>query len=298
MLDFIMAVDDPSEWHAQNIQANRQHYSQLASLGGRAVACHADCVGVGVHFNTTVPWRNQVIKYGVISKDRMCSDLLKWDSLYVSGRMHKPILTLQPDEAVANAAKCNLQSAVAVSLLLLPEQFTIQELYRQICGLSYLGDVRMGIAEDSRKVDRIVEGSLDGFRDLYAAPLQGEVAQQAGLARVHDDAWGQVVGQEARQRVLETLPKGVMLQLASAVSIPTTADALTPEVSAKVAEAVIATGRHQQLLSSAVANIVRASSRRQAVAGFLMAGPVRSCAYVWQKLLKSWRSRQVKPQLM
>ncbi len=33
-----------------------------------------------------------------------------------------------------------------------------QELLHAICALSYSGDLRMGLAEDSRKVHRIVEG--------------------------------------------------------------------------------------------------------------------------------------------
>ena len=39
-------------------------------------------------------------------------------------------------------------------------------------GLSYTGDVRMGFAEDSRKVERIVTGSLDGLSDLYLPRLK------------------------------------------------------------------------------------------------------------------------------
>ena len=39
-------------------------------------------------------------------------------------------------------------------------------------GLSYTGDVRMGFAEDSRKVERIVAGSFDGLSGLYLPRLQ------------------------------------------------------------------------------------------------------------------------------
>ena len=41
-----------------------------------------------------------------------------------------------------------------------------------IVGLSYIGDVRMGIAEDSSKVARIATGSAAGLRDLYLPRLQ------------------------------------------------------------------------------------------------------------------------------
>ncbi len=33
----------------------------------------------------------QLFKYGVVSLDDLCDDLTEWTSLYVSGRMHKPV---------------------------------------------------------------------------------------------------------------------------------------------------------------------------------------------------------------
>ena len=41
-----------------------------------------------------------------------------------------------------------------------------------VVGISYFGDVRMGIAEDSSKVDRIAAGSFEGLRDVYVPLLQ------------------------------------------------------------------------------------------------------------------------------
>ena len=45
----------------------------------------------------------------------------------------------------------NLDSAVTTALLLLPAAFSSVELFRVICGLSYMADIRMAFAEDSRK---------------------------------------------------------------------------------------------------------------------------------------------------
>ena len=41
-----------------------------------------------------------------------------------------------------------------------------------MCGLSYLGDVRMGLAEDKNKVQRIVAGSAPGLHALYRGQLE------------------------------------------------------------------------------------------------------------------------------
>lgn len=60
MIDYILAVQNPPEWHAANIEQNRHHYSSLAYLGPQAVDWVAERIGVGVHFNTLVRWRDRV----------------------------------------------------------------------------------------------------------------------------------------------------------------------------------------------------------------------------------------------
>ena len=45
-----------------------------------------------------------------------------------------------------------------------------------IDGLSYLGDVRMGLAEDSKKVERIATSSSAGLQEAYRHLLEVLVA--------------------------------------------------------------------------------------------------------------------------
>ena len=85
----------------------------------------------------------------------MCADLERWGSLYCAGRLHKPVAhLLPPPPAVAAAQQGNLDAAVAAALLLLPPTFSSTEFHRVVCGLSYMADIRMAFAEDSRKVGR------------------------------------------------------------------------------------------------------------------------------------------------
>ena len=55
MVDYILAVRDPLQWHAANLAANRRHYTGLLpSLGPAALCAVAERVGVGLHFNPMV----------------------------------------------------------------------------------------------------------------------------------------------------------------------------------------------------------------------------------------------------
>lgn len=89
------------------------------------------------------------MKYGVIEEADLVRDLHEWSTLYVSGRMHKPVRAgvapvasgarvtllaqvrvLQSESAdVRHAAHLNLRHALHVALLLLPRHFTTTELY-------------------------------------------------------------------------------------------------------------------------------------------------------------------------
>lgn len=67
----------------------------------------------------------------------------------------------------------------------------LQGLFKRITSLSYLGDVRMGLAEDSRKVERIVTGSYAHFRDTYLPLLQvgrGARGEGGGCGSLGKDA--------------------------------------------------------------------------------------------------------------
>lgn len=56
MVDYILGVSDPMQWHSQNLKMNRDHYaSSMVYLGGaKLITQVADEIGVGVHFNPFV----------------------------------------------------------------------------------------------------------------------------------------------------------------------------------------------------------------------------------------------------
>ncbi|MCL4135959.1 UNVERIFIED_CONTAM: hypothetical protein GTU68_060973 [Idotea baltica] len=169
MMDFILAVEDPVEWHRENLIQNSSHYSSLKYGGPEYISRIQDKFGAKVYFNTLVPTYAGLIKYGVVSKENLISDLLDWETLYLSGRLHKPVNLLykDDDEELKTALKINLYAALHTALLLLPETFTEQNLYQTITGLSYSGDFRMAVGEDRNKVRNIVGAQMSEFRKLY-----------------------------------------------------------------------------------------------------------------------------------
>ncbi|KAL8779787.1 MAG: hypothetical protein Q9213_006772 [Squamulea squamosa] len=173
MIDFIFGVSYTQHWHSLNLQQHRDHYSAIGSLGSSFVSRVQDNYGAGVYFNPYVTVNGNLIKYGVVNLDTLCRDLSEWDTLYLAGRLQKPVKILRDDPRVRLANQINLISAVRTALLLLPSDFTEQELYGTIAGLSYLGDPRMALpAENPNKVANIIKHQLPNFRRLYAPLIE------------------------------------------------------------------------------------------------------------------------------
>jgi mitochondrial translocator assembly and maintenance protein 41 len=173
MIDFIFGVSYSQHWHSLNLQEHRNHYSAVGSLGSYAVSKLQDSFGAGLYFNPYVMVNGTLIKYGVVNIDTLCRDLSQWDTLYLAGRLQKPVKILRDHPSVRLANQVNLISAVRTALLLLPPDFTEEQLYATITGISYMGDPRMSLpAEDPKKVLNIVQGQLPNFRRLYAPLIE------------------------------------------------------------------------------------------------------------------------------
>ena len=173
MIDFIFGVSYTQHWHSLNLQQHRDHYSAAGYLRSYLVSRIQDNWGAGVYFNPFVTVNGTLIKYGVVNLDTLCRDLSEWDTMYLAGRLQKPVKILRDDPRVRLANQINLLSAVRTALLLLPSKFSEKELYSAIAGLSYMGDPRMFFgAENQNKVANIVRHQLPNFRRLYAPLIE------------------------------------------------------------------------------------------------------------------------------
>ncbi|THH19193.1 hypothetical protein EW146_g1921 [Bondarzewia mesenterica] len=168
MLDFMFAVTHPSHFHSINMNQHPSHYALHARLFGSSFVSSVQEMGPGVWFNAYVQTKGVTIKYGVTTVDNLCSDLLNWNSLYLAGRMHKPLRIIKDDPRVRLTQQVNLTSAVRASLLMLPAEFSETQLFETIAGISYSGDPRMILpAENHGKVGNIVRAQGPQFRELY-----------------------------------------------------------------------------------------------------------------------------------
>lgn len=166
MVDLIFVVTNTYNFHQDNLKANPEHYSSIRYLGASTISSIQTSFGANVYFNTLVTVGDLIFKYGVIDIKDFRQDLQSWYTLYIAGRLHKPVLTLR-DEGLSDLITHNLESAVHAALLQLPEKFSENDLYTAIAGLSYRGDFRMIIGEDKNKVVNIVQPQIEKFRLLY-----------------------------------------------------------------------------------------------------------------------------------
>ncbi|KAM6979398.1 phosphatidate cytidylyltransferase, mitochondrial [Aplochiton taeniatus] len=283
MLDFVFAVDDPVTWHTMNLLQNRKHYSILKLLGPRKISTIQDQHGAAVYYNTLVPVDGRVIKYGVISTDSLIDDLLHWKTLYIAGRLHKPVKMLVQGESgkLRAALVGNLKSAVTASFLMLPESFTEEDLFLQIAGLSYAGDFRMVIGEDKSKVRNIVKDNVQHFRILYNNMLldcpQVFYKPQQGRLEVDKSPEGQFIQ-------LMALPRTLQQRITRLVD-PPGKNRDVEEILLQVAQDPDCGAVVQQGISS----IVKTSSITQSVKGIATAGMLKTVSYSSKKLLKMWK---------
>jgi hypothetical protein len=143
----------------------------------------------------------------------------------------------------------------------------------------------MGLAEDASKVHRIAAGNAAPLRRLYRAAVARASSWRAALSP-GAAAWTQNADAGARVELLSVLPPGLQRQLAAAAGL----SAVAPPAAA-IARAIAATAAPEQVVRAALRATVRASSRRQAMAGLLSTGLGSAARYVTAKVLKAWRSK-------
>lgn len=284
MIDMVFCVDQPLQWHADNLRANPTHYSGLGRLcGATAINHYQNGIGAKVYCNTLVPLDNgQMVKYGVISTQSLIDDLQTWRYLYMAGRLHKPVEVLhEPTDNIRAAVDVNFKNAVRASLLLLPESFTFYDLFYCIANLSYGGDFRMIFGEKKDKVRNIVEPQLDEFVDLYRPTLQAFSAEQCLTLPTNETGalW-------QNRSPIQTLFHLQQLPLILRQNI-LKANSSMGNSSSVVLERLAKNTKLPNILNEQIRAVVWNSSVAQSLKNILSAGITKSIRYSWKKILKT-----------
>lgn len=167
LIDIIFVVENLEEWHRQNMQQNPQDYSLL----GRIFLNHNNIQKIKgcnkITYFSNIKENSEKFKYGVIESQDFRSSLETWDSFFIAGRFHKPILEIKSEESLRQNIFLNRQNAFMIACLLSNSITTKDEVLKILCSLSYLGDARMVFAENPRKIDNIVSGNNDQLKEIY-----------------------------------------------------------------------------------------------------------------------------------
>ncbi|KAF7725018.1 Mitochondrial translocator assembly and maintenance protein 41 [Apophysomyces ossiformis] len=288
MLDFIFGVMHPDHWHALNIQQNPHHYSALKGLGNRAITSLQEKIGAGLYFNPYVEMDGMMIKYGVVSVDMLCKDLLDWDTLYLSGRMHKPIKILRDDPRVRLANQVNLTEAVRVALLTLPEEFTEEELYKQIAGISYVGDYPIFVGENPNKVKNIVEAQMSHFHRLYSGLLN----DLPNVTFLGEGKLQQSQNPRFRGLMVQKLPANLYRRLVLEHRKYAAQCGLSvPEESLELNQQIALSPALQYYFEKCLHDIIARPALTQSIKDIFTAGPLKTSRHVSSKMSK-WLAAQ------
>uniref|UniRef100_A0A7S0HFJ2 Phosphatidate cytidylyltransferase, mitochondrial n=1 Tax=Hanusia phi TaxID=3032 RepID=A0A7S0HFJ2_9CRYP len=289
MVDYIFAIENAAEWHAENWKRNGlRHYSLLGLLGGESLQ-NIQETGAGVYFNVPYADNGRKAKYAVISKSRLCSELHEWKNLYISGRLQKPVQTLVHNEDVESANLQNLRNALSTALLLLPSKFDQNQLYTTISAISYTGDPRMGAGEHPDKPKQIAEGQIERFQCLYQSSLDehaGNLAVIQGSGHPTLLQFEQDVSPIRRAELFTQLPQEILDRAAKRCNLISQAGSMTIEAQNEGLKNVIFSNPNivKDLLHDSISSIVTPAAKAQMIKGFFSFGFSTSFTYVLHKL--------------
>lgn len=197
LLDLIVVVDDAEEY------INSLTRIGLITKTSAAFACSVPSeIAFFPHLSVGVS--GSKLKLGVTDRRRFFERLQFWNgSFFIPGRLQKPIKLLFLDESSRKdfevSQKTNLQSALVAALVLMPDSrfITDYELFKTIVSLSYMGDIRMGIAENPRKIDNIVSAQLSMMQTMYKPFFEYVGLSQADPGRwsctkSRDELWNMI----------------------------------------------------------------------------------------------------------
>lgn len=315
-IDLVHIVENPIAFHEQNSTQHASHYSGLLKCGIGAVSV-VQLLGAGVYFNPYVPMSDDtgntsMIKYGVVSKEDAIKDITEWSTMYIAGRLQKPVKHFGTNECLLKANDYNLASAFNLALLLLPKKkkdvsFTEASLYEKIALLSYMGDPRMLVGgENPNKVKNIVSKQAEKFTALYQ-PFLTEALEKGVLVRNPDSSLQKKLDLQAvaaviaglplqfKRRLLRSYRKKYQKILEADNSMKCFLNGESNDVlGGEYIDSVARDSFLRATLKASVLATIAYPALVQSIKGIFTAGLVKSAKYAWEKKIKSRAAESLK----
>jgi translocator assembly and maintenance protein 41 len=174
--------------------------------------------------------------------------------------------------------------------LLLPFEFTEEELFTAIAGLSYTGDFRMIYGENPNKIYNIVQKQFEEFQSIYRPIIQDlpAVDYLSGDRIVQEDSL------KVRGAMIQQLPKKLQQKIQyhhkwylNRMDQFRSVNALEPHFSQSIANSP----ELPIYVKRGISEIIRGPALGQAVKGIFTAGLVKSFFYISAKITKVARAR-------
>ncbi len=246
-----------------------------------------------------------------MSLSALLNDLTAWETLFLAGRLHKPVVAILGDldspvgQLVEGAMRTNRMHATRVALWLLEHQrrkvaaagapAAFDDFAMQLVALSYAGDFRMAtFGEDPNKIANIARGQHASLLEIYAPLLEqvtegrivvaprpytasSEASDGAILAGKRSHAYAPTAGGMERVAFLTALPQGLQRAMQKL-------SGRDPFSMASLSE-----DRMGALLSRAIAALNRRPTFVQAAKGILSIGPAKALCYGLSKAAKRFK---------
>ncbi len=260
-IDVIFIVEDLKKWHQLNMQENPHDYSLLGKIHINRSSCTKLKGPNKITYYSQIKEGPNMFKYGVIEITDFLSSLDTWSNFFIAGRFQKPILEIKTTEKIEDSIHHNRESAILVASLFCDEITTKKDLFISLCGLSYLGTLRMSIAENPNKVRNIVEGSYHYLTELYHG-------KRDYLLFDGDDI---LINREKQLTKLNTLPSALLKYLETSNTDLTDIESIKTSIIAYLSK----TNRREEIA--------------QIIEGLKTNGIIRSTPYVASKLSKRFK---------
>ena len=174
---------------------------------------------------------------------------------------------------------------------MLPEQFSEEELFLKIAGLSFQGDFRMWLGENPHKVFNIVYAQMDAFRMKYTPVIE----DLPNVNYISSDTLQQDMHVKLRGGMLQALPASIRDKTKSHhlwyLSRDSRKNISREEPS--FCQSIVSSPEIDRYVEKALGQVVGRPAITQSLKGLLSAGFVKSVSYGLDKIKKKISSKNV-----